>query len=338
MRATGARRSLPVTDPDCFVDFELPDPEPGPRDLLVRVKAVSVNPVDTKVRAGIKGELDEPRVLGWDAAGVVERVGDEVTLFRPGDEVWYAGDITRPGCDSELHVVDERIVGRKPSSLSWQEAAAMPLTTITAWEALFDRLVVDRERDAGKRVLIIGGAGGVGSIAIQLADRVAGLEVIATASRARTRGWCMDLGSRHVIDHSRDLKDELEHVGISEVDYVLCFNDTDRYFPQLPDIVRPQGRVCSIVGNRELLNLDLLKSKSITFAWEFMFTRSMYQTEDMIRQHELLDKVAGLVDDGVLRTTLTRSPGALNAESLRQAHAEVESGHMIGKLVLSGME
>lgn len=338
MRAIGTRLYLPATDPECFVDFEMPVPEPAARDLLVRVKAVSVNPVDTKVRAGIANELEMPRVLGWDAAGVVEQVGAEVSLFKPGDEVWYAGSITRPGCNSELHLVDERIVGHKPAVLSWEQTAALPLTTITAWEALFDRLTILSERDAGKTVLIIGGAGGVGSIATQLASKVAGLKVIATASRDETIQWCLDMGSQQCINHRLDLKQELERIDTPEVDYILCFNDTDKYFTTMAEIIRPQGAICSIVGNRQPLNLDLLKSKSATFAWEFMFTRAMYETDDMLRQHALLNEVAELVDEGVIRSTMTRPLGPLSAESLRAAHAEVETGSMIGKLVLSGID
>ena len=338
MRAIGARQYFPASDPDCFVEFDAAIPEPGARDLLVRVMAVSVNPVDTKVRASLKDELESPRVLGWDCAGVVEQVGDDVSLFRPGDEVWYAGSITRPGCNSEFHLVDERIVGSRPATLSWEQAAALPLTTITAWEAIFDRLAIRPERDTGKSVLIIGGAGGVGSIAIQLASKVAGLNVIATASRDETVQWCMELGSQHCINHQLDLKKELERIGIPGVDYILCFNDTDQHFTAMADIIRPQGRICSIVGNRHPLNLDLLKNKSAMFAWEFMFTRSMYETDDMQRQHALLNEVAGLVDEGRVRTTMTRSLGPLTAESLRAAHAEVETGSMIGKLVLSGIE
>ena len=338
MKATGARQFLPTTDPECFIDFEMPVPEPAERDLLVRVKAVSVNPVDTKVRSSLKETLELPRVLGWDAAGIVEQVGSNVSLFRPGDEVWYAGSITRPGCNSEYQLVDERIVARKPVSSSWEQAAALPLTSITAWEAIFDRLAIRPEKDSGKSVLIIGGAGGVGSIAIQLASKVAGLNVVATASRDETVQWCMELGSQHCINHHHDLNQELERIGIPEVDYILCFNDTDQYFATMAEIIRPQGKICSIVGNREPLNLDLLKSKSATFAWEFMFTRSMYETDDMLRQHALLNEVASFVDEGLITTTMTRSIGPLSAESLRTAHAEVETGSMIGKLVLSGIE
>jgi len=336
MRATGILQSLPASDRDCFVDFEMPDPEPTARDLLVRVRAISVNPVDTKVRAGLPGKLESPKVLGWDVAGTVEQAGADVSLFRPGDEVWYAGSITRPGCNSELHLVDERIVGRKPTTLSWQQAAALPLTGITAWEALFDRLAIQPDEHAGRSLLIIGAAGGVGSIAVQLATRVAGLDVIATASRDETVHWCMQMGSRYCINHHHDLAQELERIGVPEVDYILCLNDTDRYFATMAKVIRPQGKICSIVGNREPLNLDLLKNKSATFAWEFMFTRAMYETDDMQQQHRLLERLAGLVDEGVIRTTMTRSAGSLSADTLRAAHAEIESGTMIGKLVLSG--
>lgn len=337
MKAIGVRQYLPTSDPDCFVEFDQATPAPGPRDLLVRIKAVSVNPVDTKVRAGISAEPGEPRVLGWDAAGIVEQVGNEASLFQPGDVVWYAGSITRPGCNAELQCVDERITGHKPASLGYEEAAAMPLTAITAWEALFERLGIHRLKDAGKSILIIGGAGGVGSIAIQMASEMAGLTVIATASRDETVAWCRKMGASECINHRNDLRQELERIGVPEVDYILCLNDTDYYFAIMADVIRPQGKICSIVGNSTPLDLDLLKSKSATFAWEFMFTRAMYETDDMHRQHELLEEVARLIDAGRLHTTLTRLHGTMSAETLRTAHAELESGRMIGKLVLDGM-
>jgi alcohol dehydrogenase len=337
MKAIGVHQYLPTSDPDCFVEFDQATPAPGPRDLLVRIKAVSVNPVDTKVRAGISAEPGEPRVLGWDAAGIVEQVGNEASLFKPGDAAWYAGSITRPGCNAELQCVDERIAGHKPASLGYAEAAAMPLTAITAWEALFERLGIHRLKDAGKSILIIGGAGGVGSIAIQMASEIAGLAVIATASRDETMAWCRKMGASECINHRNDMKQELERIGVAEVDYILCLNDTDYYFAIMADVIKPQGKICSIVGNSRPLDLDLLKSKSATFAWEFMFTRAMYETDDMHRQHELLEEVARLIDAGRLQTTLTCQHGTMSAETLRTAHAELESGRMIGKLVLDGM-
>ena len=342
MKAVGLYRYLPVEDPESLVDVEVPTPQATGRDLLVRVRAVSVNPVDTKIRAPEPKVETEPRILGWDAAGVVEAVGEEVSLFAPGDAVYYSGTITRPGCDSEYHLIDERIVGRKPGNLSFEEAAAMPLTTITAWEALFDRLEVRAERRGGgtATVLIIGGAGGVGSIAIQLAKQVAGLRVIATASRPETAAWCRSLGADEIIDHSRPFREEFERIGAEEVDYILCFNNTEGHMENMADVVRPQGKVCTIVETRGNVpvNINLFQRKSVAFCWELMFTRPMFETPDMHVQGEILNRVAGLLEDGTLRHTMTEHYGPLNAANLRRAHATLEAGRMIGKLVLRGIE
>jgi zinc-binding alcohol dehydrogenase family protein len=341
MKAIGIYKSLPVDDPDSLVEVEVPRPEASGRDLLVRVKAVSVNPVDVKVRQRMEGETTDPHILGWDVAGVVEAVGEEASLFEVGDEVYYAGDITRPGCDSEYHLVDERIVGRKPASLSFEEAAAMPLTTITAWEALFDRLGVSQSPADNKdrSVLIIGGAGGVGSIAIQLAKQVAGLGVIATASRPESADWCRKLGADDIINHHRPFKEELEKAGLAEVDFILCFNSTEQHLQNMADVIKPQGKICTIVEteNDQPVNINLFQSKSAALMWELMFTRPMYQTPDMQAQHDLLNETARLLDEGVLRTTKTEDYGPLTAENLRKAHAKLETGAMIGKLVLSGI-
>lgn len=337
MKAVGLLKYLPITHPDSLLDIELPKPQPKGRDLLVAVKAVAVNPVDTKVRAPKDKTEAVPRVLGWDAAGIVESVGPEVTLFKPGDAVFYAGDITRQGSNSEFQLVDERIVGRKPASLGFAEAAALPLTAITAWEGLFDRLRISPEgADQGKRLLIVGGAGGVGSIAIQIAKGVAGLRVIATASRPETIAWCRELGADEVVDHRGDLAANLKDRGIEAVDYILCCNDTDQHFPALARLIVPQGIICTIVENARPLPVELLKSKSAAFAWEFMFARSMFQTPDMIEQHRLLNRMAELIDAGTLRTTLKGVLGPINAATLKQAHAQLESGNAIGKLVLEG--
>lgn len=337
MKAVALTRYLPIANPESLVNVELPTPTPGPRDLLVRVKAVSVNPVDVKVRAPRPEVEAAPRVLGWDAAGVVEAVGSQVTLFRPGDEVFYAGDITRPGSNQELHLVDERIVGHKPRRLDFAEAAALPLTAITAWELLFDRFGFSIEgASAGRSVLLIGGPGGVGSIAIQLA-RLAGLQVIATASRPESRAWVESLGANKVVDHHRDLRQELDRIGVGEVDAVAILNDTDGHFPKVAALLKPQGRVATIVENRKPLEMGLLKSKSISFAWEFMFTRPMFQTEDMIEQHRLLERVSALLDAGKLRTTLRERLRPFDAATMRRAHALVESGKMIGKVVVEGV-
>jgi NADPH2:quinone reductase len=304
----------------------LPQPSPTGHDLLVRVEAVSVNPVDTKIRAPKDTVEASPKVLGYDAAGTVESVGDAVTRFKPGDAVYYAGDVTRPGSNAEFQRVDERIVGHMPSTLSWAEAAALPLTTITAWESLFTRLGINRAGgNRGDSLLIIGGAGGVGSIAIQLA-KLAGLVAIATASRPQSQAWATQMGADHVVDYSEPLIEEMARLGHREVDFVANFSNIDTYWSLMSELIRPQGKIVSIVGNRDPLDLNLLKNKSATFAWEFMFTRSMYQTPDMADQGHLLDEVAALIDGGQLRTTLGQTLSPINAANLRQAHAQVESG------------
>ncbi len=337
MEAIGFTGGKALEDDTAFVRFALDVPAPAGHDLRVAVQAVSVNPVDTKVRAGIKTRQEPPRILGWDAAGVVESVGDGVTLFKPGDRVFYAGDITRPGSNATHQLVDERIVGRMPASLDFSQAAALPLTAITAWEALFSRLRVDSRADAGKRVLIIGGAGGVGSIAIQLAKQVAGLEVIATASREASREWCISLGADHVVNHHADMVAAFREQGIEAPDFILCLNSTDTHFPAMAELIAPQGLICSIVGTAEAHNFDVLKSKSAGFLWEFMFTRSMFRTADMQQQHDLLNEVAGLVDAGTVRGTLQTLAGPLTPDNLRAAHRQLESGATIGKLVLSAL-
>ena len=336
MKAVALTRYLPINDPESLQDFELPKPVPGKRDLLVRIEAVSVNPVDVKVRAPKPGIEVEPKILGWDAAGIVERVGGDVTLFRPGDEVYYAGSITRPGTNSQYHLVDERIVGKKPASLTFAEAAALPLTTITAWETFFERLEIDRiGDDAGKPILIIGGAGGVGSIGIQIA-KFAGLKVIATASRRETREWCINLGADYVIDYRQPLKTGLEKIGIGQVDYIANFSNTDLYWTAMADIITPEGAICSIVENSEPLDLNILKSKSVTFAWEFMFTKSMFNTPNMGAQGALLNEIAKLIDKDIIRTTLTETVPTINAKNLRDVHQRIESGRTLGKIVLAG--
>ncbi len=318
-------------------DIELPEPTPGPRDLLVRVEAISVNPVDTKMRRAPQGNPMLPRVLGYDAAGTVVAVGSEVTLFQPGQQVYYAGSIVRPGANSELHLVDERIVGIKPASLSMEQAAALPLTSITAWEALFDRLGIDPDgADENKRILIVGGAGGVGSIAIQLAGKVAKMDVIATASREESAAWCRELGADHVVDHHGDIAGQVAALGGPAVEYILCLNDLDQHFPAMAEVIAPQGKICAILGNQRALPSDLMFGKSATLVFELMFTRSTYTTPDMIEQHRLLDEVARLVDEGVLKTTVGEISGGINAANLTRAHAALESGRTIGKIVLAG--
>jgi zinc-binding alcohol dehydrogenase family protein len=337
MKAIAIDQFKPATESDCFTEVTLDLPLMNSKDLLVKVKAVSMNPVDYKVRRSVKPE-SVAKVLGWDAAGIVEQVGTEVTLFKPGDEVYYAGSITRAGSNSEYQVVDERIVGKKPASLSFEEAAALPLTTITAWEALFERLGIEPQKtstNAASKLLIIGGAGGVGSIAIQLAKQVAGLTVIATASRPETVDWSMKMGADYIINHRKKFIEELEKFGIQQVDYILCLNDTDGHWQSMADVIKPQGKICSIVETEQPLDLNLLKNKSVTFVWELMFTKPMYETPDMQSQHDLLNQVATLVDQQVITTTLTENFGPLNPTNLAKAHALLESGKAIGKIVLS---
>ncbi|CAB1078071.1 Zinc-type alcohol dehydrogenase-like protein [Olavius algarvensis Delta 1 endosymbiont] len=343
MKAIGFYQYLPVENPESLVAVEVPTPEPDGRDLLVRVKAVSVNPVDVKVRSRLKTVEEQPKIIGWDVAGVVESTGSDVSLFKAGDEVYYAGDITRPGCNSEFHLVDERIVGRRPASLSFEQAAAMPLTTITAWEALFDRLGVEKAIPSGqdrKSVLVIGGAGGVGSIAIQLAKKVAGCRVVATASRDDTAAWCRKLGADEIINHHKPFAEEFKRIGSDEVDYILCFNSTEKHIQNMADVIKPQGRICTIVETKDSqpVNISIFQAKSVGFMWELMFTRPMFKTPDMQAQHDLLNEAARLLDEGVLATTMTENYGTLTADNLRKAHGKLESGSMIGKLVLSGIE
>lgn len=338
MKSIGVYKAAPVETPGLFTQIETDAPVAEGRDVLIRVKGVAVNPVDFKVRQG-KADDGTFKVLGWDGAGVVEAVGKDVTLFRPGDEVWFAGDVTRSGSNTQLQLVDERIVALKPKSLGFADAAALPLTTITAWEALFDRLLIDRmakEANGNKTVLIIGGAGGVGSIAIQLA-KLAGLQVIATASRPETVDWVKKLGADHVINHRNPLPDEMAAINIAAVDYIFCTADTDQYFDMMAELIAPQGRIVTITEAKENHNVDLLKAKSASFSYEFMFTRSMFQTPDMIAQHKLLGTVAQLVDDGVIRNTANESFGPLTPESLQKAHALLESGKAIGKITFEGI-
>ncbi len=339
MKAIGVHQYRPTTDPNCFEAFEVEIPEPQHRELLVRVKAVAVNPVDTKVRSSIQDPLDIPRILGWDAAGIVEGVGSATSLFNVGDEVFYAGSITRPGSNAEYQLVDERIVGRKPSDLTFEQAAALPLTSITAWEALFERMAIPAEKTSENRdrwLLIINGAGGVGSIAIQLAKQVAGLKVIATASRPETIAWCKRQGADEVINHREPLAHQLRKLRLPLVDYIFCCHDTDPHWQNMADCIKPQGRICALASLQAPLDLNVFKNKSVAFCWEFMFTRAMYETEDMQAQHELLNRVAGLCDRNILRTTLTENLGPINATNLARAHAKLEEGRTIGKLVLSG--
>jgi NADPH2:quinone reductase len=335
MKAIGLHQYLPIDHPESLIDVEIDKPQPTGRDLLVHVKAISVNPVDVKVRSP-KAKVEEaPRILGWDVAGIVEQVGSECTFFKPGDEVFYAGSIIRAGGNSEYHLIDERIVGHKPQTLSFAEAAALPLTSITAWEAFYERLGISHHPDGNehKTILIIGAAGGVGSIAIQLAG-MAGLTIIATASRPETIEWVKQLGADYVINHHEPFLPQLKKRGFEHVDYIFCLNSTVQHWSNMAESIAPQGKICSIVGTEEPVNLQLLNSKSVTFVWELMFTRSMYHTEDMDEQHKLLDRLAKMVDAGKIRTTLVECLEPINAENLRIAHRKIESGQTIGKIVL----
>ncbi|MNK09166.1 Zinc-type alcohol dehydrogenase-like protein [compost metagenome] len=336
MKAVGFKTSLPIASPNSFIDFEIEKPTPQGHELLVKINAIAVNPVDYKIRqnSAKDTELAEPKIIGWDACGIIEAVGNEVSLFKVGDEVYYAGDITKAGCNAEYQVIDERIVGKKPKSLSNAAAAAMPLTTLTAWEILFDRIRISTEKDKGKTLLIIAGAGGVGSIAIQLAKKIAGLKVIATASRPESIEWCKRMGADVVVNH-KNLVEEVRNAGLQYIDFIVDFVDANAYWDEMVELIKPQGHIASITGSATPIALNKLKTKSASFSWEFMYTRSTFQTEDMIEQHHILNKVADLIDNGTLVHTLTQTLTGLSAETLKQAHEQLESGTTIGKLAIS---
>lgn len=316
--------------------LDMAKPSPTGRDILVEVKAISVNPVDTKIRQWMSAEPGKCKVLGWDAAGVVKAVGEKVENFQVGDEVWYAGDLTRPGSNAEFQLVDERIVGRKPSTLGFAEAAAMPLTTITAWEMLFDRLEVDRE-SADKTILIVGAAGGVGSIMVQLVKHFTNLKIIGTASRSETVTWLKDLGVDYLVNHRQPLAEQVRSHGIQEVDYAVSLTHTEDHYPSIVELVKAQGKF-GLIDDPKELDVVALKQKCISLHWEFMFTRSMFKTDDIIAQHQLLNQVAGLVDEGKIKSTLGEHFGTINVENLMRAHALLESNKAKGKIVLEGFE
>lgn len=335
MKAVAFTKYLPVNEPQSFVDVDLPIPTPIGRDILVSVQAVAVNPVDTKVRAPKDKVESAPRVIGWDASGVVAAVGPDVTLFKVGDPVYYAGDLTRSGSYAQYQLVDERIVGHKPASLSHAEAAALPLTTITAYEAFFDRLGLDRDgADAGQSILIIGAGGGVGSIGIQLAKR-AGLTVIATASRPETIAWVKELGADYVVNHREPLVEQVRALGLQYVDHIAIFNDM-RHWDAAVELIRPQGGIVSIDDTHLPMPMAGMKTKAASLHWEFMFARAMHQTPDMIEQHHLLSFVAKEIDAGRIKTTVSEVLRPIDASNMRLAHALVESGNMRGKVVLEG--
>ena len=335
MKAIGFKTSLPIAEKESFIAFETAKPIPGKRDLLVKISAVSVNPVDFKIRQNSAKDtvLETPKIIGWDAVGIVEAVGEDVRLFEVGDAVFYAGDITKPGSNAEYQVVDERIVGKKPTSLSIEEAAVIPLTGLTAWEILFDRIRISPEKDKGKSILIIGGAGGVGSIAIQVAKKIAGLTVIATASRPETIDWCKKQGADFVVDH-KDLVASVREAGFEYVDFILDFVDTNAYWDTMVELIKPQGHIASITGSTDPVVLNKLKTKSASFSWEFMYTRSMFETDDIQEQHSILNKIADLLDDGTLKTTLKETLIGLTPENFKKAHELLESGKTIGKIAI----
>lgn len=336
MKAVGFNRPLPVSDEGCLLDIELPAPELKERDLLVEVCAVSVNPADVKVRAAHTPAEGQYRILGWDAAGVVKAVGSGVQNFQVGDEVYYAGVINRPGSYAQLQAVDERIVARKPRSLNFAQAAALPLTSLTAWETLFDRLDVNRSVAGGSRaLLLVGGAGGVGSITIQLLKILTDIQIIATASRPESEAWVRALGADFVINHHHNLPEQIVKLGIGAPSWAFSTNHSERYLPQLAELLAPQGRI-ALIDDPRTLDANPLKGKSISLHWEFMFTRPLRETADIARQGEILDKVAHLVDEDRLKTTATHILEGINAANLRRAHQMVERGDMIGKVVLAG--
>jgi len=335
MKAIAYRKSLPIDDVHALEDIELPQPKPEAHDVLVRVKAIAVNPVDVKIRANAAPAEGDVRVLGWDAVGIVEGVGSAASKFKIGDRIYYAGALNRPGANSELHVVDERIAALAPKSLSDSQAAALPLTTITAYELLFERLHVAKDGGAGQTLLIVGAAGGVGSILIQLARQLTQLRVVATASREETKQWCLDLGAHVVIDHTKPLSVELKNAGIGEVDYVASLTQTPTHFAQIVESLKPQGHL-ALIDDMDSLDAMKLKYKSIALHWEFMYTRSMFNTPDMAEQGKLLGEVAALVDAGRIKTTATGNFGSINATNLRAAHKLIESGKAKGKIVLEG--
>jgi NADPH:quinone reductase len=335
VKAVGYKQPLPISNPESLLDIDIPERAPGPRDLLVRIEAVSVNPADTKLRASsgpVAGE--EYRILGFDAAGVVDSVGPEVTLFKPGDEVWYAGSVLRQGTNAEYHRVDERIVGPKPKRLDFAQAAALPLTTITAWELLFDRLRVPKETKEGNpSLLIIGGAGGVGSILTQLARQLTPLRIISTASQPETAAWCRELGAHFVVDHTKPFPPQLAALNIPAVNYIAALTASDRHYPGILEVLAPEGAI-GMIDDPPHVDVKPLKDKAASFHWEFMFARSKYQTQSMIGQHHLLTEVAAMVDAGHLKTTVGEVLGAINATNLKKAHAMLESGRTRGKIVL----
>ena len=334
MKALGYSEQGPISVAGSVVEFETADPQPDQKDLLVEIRGVSINPVDFKVRANRPPPEGNPRILGWDAAGVVKAVGSDVSLFKPGDEVMYAGEFTRDGSNAELQCVDERLVGKKPTSLNFVEAAALPLTSITAWEMLFESLRVEEGGGEGEALLVIGGAGGVGSILTQLAKKLTKLTVIASASRPDSIDWVKKMGADHVVNHRNNLAEEIKSLNI-EPKYVATLTNTDDHFDAIIEMIKPRGHI-AMIDDPQNINIGAIKLKALTFAWEFMFARSMFKTNDMNFQHKLLNRVAELVDAGEIITTANKNVGPMNVENLKSALEYQTSGMAIGKTVLSG--
>ena len=335
MQAIGFKTSLPISEADSFIQFEKETPVPKGYELLVKIQAVSINPVDYKIRQNsLKDKIsDNPKIIGWDAVGVVEAVGENATLFKKGDNVFYAGDITKDGSYQEFQLVDERIVGFSPNNIPIEASAAIPLTSLTAFELLFDRMQLSAEKDNGKSILIIGSAGGVGSVATQIAKNILGLKVIATASRENSIEWCKKMGADFVVNH-KNLLQEMKNIGYETVDFIVDFVDLNQYWNAMVQLIKPQGKIGSISDPTEPVNLRQLKSKSVSFHWELMFTRSMFQTDDMVQQHHILNQISKWLDDGILQSTLTTTLQGFSVENFKNAHTQLESGTTIGKLVI----
>lgn len=334
MKAVGFKKSLEIDKENSFSNFDIEKPQAKGKDLLVEIKAISVNPVDYKVRQSAAKEetLEDPKIIGWDASGIVVETGEDVSMFKKGDEVYYSGDITRPGCYAEYQLIDERIVAHKPSSLDWSESAALPLTSITAWECIFDRMHIKQGDGRGKKILVIGGAGGVGSIAIQILKAMTEFEVIATASREETISWCKKMGADKVVNHHHLLEDLKNDK--NKISHILNFADTSGHWEAMTELIAPQGSIACVVNTTENVDLNKLKQKSVSFLWELMFTRPMFETEDMISQHQILKKIAELVEDNRIKTTMNEHFKGLEAETLKKVHKLQESGKSIGKNVI----
>lgn len=336
MKAVAYQQSVGSEDPNALLDVRLDKPAASGRDCLVEIKAVAVNPVDIKIRTTTTPEPGQYKVLGWDACAVVTEVGDQVSLFKPGDEVWYAGAVDRQGSNAEFQLVDERLMALKPASLSFADAAALPLTGLTAWEILFDRLRLHEQPHVEHRLLVTGAAGGVGSIMLQLASALTSARIFATASRPETESWVRTLGAQEVLNHRNPLAEELEKAGFDHVTHVASLNRTDQHFADIVQMLKPQGKLALIDTPQKPLDILSMKQKSLSLHWEFMYTRSLFETDDMVQQHHILSRIAGLVDQGRVKSTVQQHFGKINAENLIRAHRFIETNSSIGKVVLEG--